>query len=225
MAAPNIRSSSAHNLIHVTVLKPGILWQLLEFFKNSCTLDLSKTLPAFTSPDQIPQTVYLWAVMLLPSLHRNNGITSTEHKHPLNHNLFNSFHPIQGSRDIPTKSNSSSNRGRYQYICMKQDFGYFKQWEDLHCNSQVLLLQFPRWWSPGTWYCAGTDVSREPAMTISGHETTFMCQHGIIYQKSQILIFTTRPFGWAVSRGATVFVMSDTHLRADDIFSSLFKHG
>jgi len=59
MAAPNTRSSSAHNLIHVTVLKPGILWQLLEFFKNSCTLDLSKTLPAFTSPDQIPQTVYL----------------------------------------------------------------------------------------------------------------------------------------------------------------------
>jgi hypothetical protein len=39
---PNIRSSSAHNLIQAIVLKPAILWQLLDFFKNSRTLDLSK---------------------------------------------------------------------------------------------------------------------------------------------------------------------------------------
>jgi len=44
MLAPNIRSST-HNPIHVIVLKPGIWWQLLDFWKTCSPLIWARYYP------------------------------------------------------------------------------------------------------------------------------------------------------------------------------------
>ena len=209
MVAPNICSSSARNSIQVIVLKPAILWQLLDFLKIRAPLIWARYYLHLDLLIKIPQTVYLWVLMLFPSLQRSSGITFTECKCPIYHKLFNCHFILSRAPEkyLPKAIHQPTEAGTNTFVWSMTSVIYFKQQMHLYCKSRDLLLQFSRRWSPGTRYCAdccaGTEVSQEPATTISGHKTTSMCQHSITYQKSRLLIFTARPFSRAVSHGAT----------------------
>jgi hypothetical protein len=161
---PNTCRFSVFNLFHATVLAPRIFWWLLDFFKNSCTHDLSKMSPELRSPDPIQQTADLWVFTLPLSLQRNNGITFTVGKCASNHNLHHRHFILSRAPEIrlPKAIHQTMETGTKIFVQSKTLGYYFKQTVDLCCKYQVLLLHFSRWWSPGTqhhadWY-TGTKV-------------------------------------------------------------------